>query len=95
MATNSSTNHADTVRDDLNTLREDVGKLAATLKELAADRKEEAYQTVRNGAKAAGKKVHETSEAASKVVVKRPLTSILVAFGVGMLLGNVVSRRGS
>lgn len=95
MATNASTEKPDALRDDLDALRADVGQLASTLKEMAAGRKAEAYESIRNGAKAAQQKVNDTSQAASEVVVKRPLVSVAVAFGVGMLLGNIVSRRRS
>lgn len=93
MATNSSSNASDALREDLKSLREDVGHLAATLKEMTDDGKSETLKSVRNGAKVARQKVHETSEAASQVVVKRPLVSVLVVFALGMLLGTAFGRR--
>ncbi len=93
MATNSSASRNENLREDIDTLREDVGKLATTLKSLAKDQKDGAYESVRTGATAAKKKVQETSDVAAHTIEQRPLLSVLIAFGVGTLMGALLGRR--
>lgn len=93
MAENISAKETDALRADLETLRDDVSHLTETLKHMASARGNEAYERLRQTADQTRTRVRETASAAAHQVEERPLTSVLIAFGIGLLLGIVFDRR--
>lgn len=93
MAENTSAKETDALRADLNTLRDDVSHLTDTLKHMASARGNEAYERLRQTADQTRTRVRDGANAAAQQVEERPLTSVLIAFGVGLLLGIVFDRR--
>lgn len=93
MADTTSTKETDALRHDLNALRDDVSHLTETLKGMASSRGSEAYDRLRQTADQTRTRVRDTASAAVHQVEERPLTSVLIAFGVGMLLGILFDRR--
>ena len=94
----------DRIKDDLSTLRADFGELvsaamdmgkhqAGTAKEKleagVAHLKKAAYKT----AKQARAKGEEAVETAQETIAERPLTSVLIAFGAGVLVAKLLDRR--
>lgn len=78
----------------------DLGEMKARLRQQAADLEERTTQRLRRAyllAREQGRQTLERSRAAVDAtrnrVVTRPLTSMLVSMGVGMLLGRLVRRR--
>lgn len=93
MAENTSAKETDALRDDLDKLRDDVSHLTETLKNMASTRGNEAYDRLRQTADQTRTRVRDTANAAAHQVEERPLTSVLIAFGVGLLLGIIFDRR--
>ncbi|WP_374383205.1 hypothetical protein [Dongia sp.] len=85
MAERSLEKEFDTLKNDLGTLKDDVSAIARTLADKGSARLSDA---VGNG-KA---RVQEGVAALEGEVAARPLTSLLVAFGAGILLGKLTHR---
>lgn len=75
----------DALKTDLGTLKDDVSAIARTLADKGSARLNDA---VGNG-KA---RVQEGVVALENEITARPLTSLLVAFGAGILLGKLTQR---
>lgn len=97
MAQASTTKEYETLKEDLAKLRSDM---EALLKTVAADQRQGAKEGVAR-AKAAGDaalgqardKAKESIEAVEQNVQRHPFISLLAAFGVGMLLAQLIVRR--
>jgi len=83
----------DQIKKDFASLRNDIGSVLASVKDLAekqgqnvADLAQDAEKTVKNQAKEAGENME-------KYIEERPLTSALVAFGSGFIIGMLLSNR--
>jgi ElaB/YqjD/DUF883 family membrane-anchored ribosome-binding protein len=83
----------DQIKKDFASLRNDIGSILASVKDLAekqgqnvADLAQDAEKTVKNQAKEAGENME-------KYIEERPLTSALVAFGSGFIIGMLLSNR--
>ncbi|MCL5270614.1 MAG: hypothetical protein M1457_08715 [bacterium] len=93
----------DALRNDINCMRKDLGELLRGVVDLgkhgAGDARErvtseigrrlrqfnESYRNLKAGSKQAAGTIHHTME-------ERPLTSVLIALGVGLVLGKLLSR---
>ena len=75
----------DAVKEDLEALRADLEALVKAVSDSASDIGKETFEA----AKAKGQ---ENVDALAKQVEERPLASIALSFGVGLLLG-ILSRR--
>jgi len=83
----------ETLQKELNQIRSDVGELTRTLRELAASQGRAAYDNVRKTAHKAQEQVSESVDAVGREIGERPFTSVLGAFGIGLLIGVLFSRR--
>ncbi|GIL39763.1 DUF883 family protein [Roseiterribacter gracilis] len=86
----------DTVRDDLTKLSDDIANLAASLKEGATDAAREQLAAARDRFERltdeARTRGEEHLENLAATIEERPLTSVLIAFGVGIVLGRLFDR---
>lgn len=84
------------LRDDLKTLVDSVASLAAdqsdAVKETVRDKIDETTDGARRVAGQARRQVNDVHDKVNGMIEAHPSTSVLVAFGVGMILG-VCSRR--
>ena len=92
------------LREDLNALRADIGSLAATIKgmmgnatrsagtaaEESIDELRERLERLADEARLRGRAASETIQ---RQVEERPLTSLLVAFALGMVISRLFDRR--
>lgn len=78
---------------ELGQLRKDMASMAGTLRDMASDFGASAYQRVRASASEARHRAERAAEEVSSTIEERPLTSLLVAFVVGLLLGTLFGRR--
>lgn len=78
---------------DLAALRDDVARLTETLHALLADGAATAKNAAREGADAARAKVEGAAEDLSDAIVENPLTSVLIALGVGYVVGALGRSR--
>ena len=96
MATRNLESEFDVIKDDLVKLRDDIAKLTSVLKETTSE-------TVRDRVGMLRGRIDEIADDArthsrqamddlADHIEERPLTSVLVAFGVGVLLGKLFDR---
>lgn len=81
------------IHDDMAALRADLNKLVESLKGAASAQGEAAYGQFRTATERTKTQAKETMASTAQVIEERPLTSVLVAFGVGLLLGILFDRR--
>jgi ElaB/YqjD/DUF883 family membrane-anchored ribosome-binding protein len=86
----------DTVRDDLTKLSNDIASLAESLKEGATDAAREKLAAARDRFERLTEEARTRSEEhldnLAATIEERPLTSVLIAFGVGIILGRLFDR---
>ena len=74
-------------------LRSEILQIGETLKSIAADRGAAAYERVRQSAEGVQQQAKDALAAAAHEIEERPLTATLYAFGIGLLLGMMFSRK--
>jgi ElaB/YqjD/DUF883 family membrane-anchored ribosome-binding protein len=84
-----------TLRADMANLRADLGKISEALQSLATHGGEEALAKARRTAEKLQGEFKEGTQRVTTEIEKRPLTAVLSAFGVGMLLGMLFHGRRS
>lgn len=90
----------DTIVDDLGTLKRDLGRLMDQMKNGAVDGASEAAQNLISQLNERASDIYEnlsdrgerSVQAISRQVEERPITSLLVAFGAGMIVSRLLSR---
>ncbi len=104
MAEKSSENDLQTLRDDMATLRADFKKFSDDLKVLGrgqadaardelgetAERMREEFRRILDETGTRGRQSLETVESE---IGARPLTSVLISFGAGLLLAKLLERK--
>ena len=94
----------DALREDLDALRSDIGSLAATMKDLlgsaarsAGSAAEENIEEIRQRLERLADEVRDRGRAASETIQRqveeRPITSLLVAFALGLVISRLFDRR--
>jgi ElaB/YqjD/DUF883 family membrane-anchored ribosome-binding protein len=84
---------AETLREDINRLHADIAAITKSLKDLGAETGSEAYERVRRSAQRAKGEAEKAATAVGHQIEEKPLTSVLLAFVVGAILGALISRR--
>lgn len=89
----TSDKEIDALRDDLEAIKNDVSSLVTTLKKLSS--KEGAALKDKVGQSSEWTKAQAQNAAAvtAKKIEERPFSSVLVAFGIGLLIGLFLDRR--
>lgn len=82
-----------TVEDDLAALRADLKSLTATISGLAKDKSDNVRAKLGETADKAIASGKQTTENIQDTVRDRPITSVAIAFGVGMLIAHLLDRR--
>ena len=81
------------VEDDLAALRADLKSLTATISGLAKDKSDDVRAKLGETADKAIASGKQTTENIQDTVRDRPITSVAIAFGVGMLIAHLLDRR--
>lgn len=85
-----------TVKDDLSKLRADVAALSAAMRDATSGTVQEQIDVMRDRInRLAGEAREEGQQRLEDLagrIEERPLTSVLLAFGVGMLIGRLLDR---
>ncbi|MBB5753298.1 DUF883 family protein [Prosthecomicrobium pneumaticum] len=92
------------VAEQLRVLRADVAALAETIRTLGAQRVEAGADALRNAAERTGETLRMSADDARRRgemlaedlesrIAANPIPSVLIATGVGLLLGTLFSRR--
>lgn len=84
---------ADALRDDVDKLKADIAALSETLGKYANATGQDAMRGVRHAREAAQARAQETVHTVEQQITAHPLPSLLVAFGVGLLIGKLMDRR--
>jgi ElaB/YqjD/DUF883 family membrane-anchored ribosome-binding protein len=96
MTTRNLEGEFDVIKDDLVKLREDISKLTATFKEATSETVRDRVGALKGRIdEIAGDARTQSREAMHELadrIEERPLTSVLIAFGVGVLLGRLFDR---
>ncbi len=93
MAEGTTTKETANLRDDLDALRKDVSKLTDDVRGIASERVSAARDRARDTAYRARDRGEAVASEVGHRIEERPLTSVAVAFGVGMLIGRLLDRR--
>jgi ElaB/YqjD/DUF883 family membrane-anchored ribosome-binding protein len=83
---------AHSVREDFSQLKDDAGKLTSHAAEEVRSTVQQGAQRVSDFAHNATDKVSEYNTAACNSIRERPVTSVLMALGVGVILGKLMGR---
>lgn len=86
----------DAVKNDVGALRSDIEKLVKTLtsdaRSKGADALNSAKENINDYAHTAKEKTREGVAATEKKIEENPFTSVAAAFGVGLVLGRIMSK---
>lgn len=82
-----------TLDTDLAILKDDVARLTDTLSTLVSDSAATARSAAREGVETARETVTGAADDLSEKIVENPLTSVLVALGLGYLVGALGRSR--
>jgi ElaB/YqjD/DUF883 family membrane-anchored ribosome-binding protein len=90
----------DTIVDDLGALKRDLGRLMEQMKSGAIDGASETAQNLLSQLNERASDLYESAsdqgersvKAITRQVEERPLTSLLVAFGIGLIASRLLSR---
>ena len=101
-STNNKNKQTHSVSNDMDTLAEDARALMAATADVAGEKVEEARKrlsiALENGREIYGRvrdKAVKGAKVADQTVRENPYQSMGIAFGVGALIGYLVSRRSS
>jgi ElaB/YqjD/DUF883 family membrane-anchored ribosome-binding protein len=82
-----------TLDADLAALKDDVARLTDTLSTLVSDSAATARSAAREGVETARETVTSAADDLSEKIVENPLTSVLLALGVGYVVGALGRSR--
>jgi len=84
---------ARTIEEDIAALREDLKALSANVAGLAKEKGENLRAGLESQAERVAASGRQAAESMQDTVRERPMTSVFVAFGVGVLIGHLLDRR--
>ena len=90
---NNRTDSTEAIREDLGNLREDIAGLTRALKDGLDEQSQDAFERLRHSAEAGREQISKARDAAAAQVEQRPLSSIILALGLGLLIGMLFDRR--
>lgn len=82
-----------TLDADLAMLKDDVARLTDTLSTLVSDGAATARNAAREGVDTARQKATDAADDLSETIEQNPLTAVLVALGIGYVVGALGRRR--
>jgi ElaB/YqjD/DUF883 family membrane-anchored ribosome-binding protein len=83
----------DQLKKEFTTLRTDLGSLATSLKNLVGKQSEKVVDLAEDAKEIVLNQTKATGESVEQYVKERPLTSALVAFGSGFVVGVLLSNK--
>lgn len=93
MASNDTSKGVDDLKADIESLKSDVSTLMETLGKLAGDSGREGLRTLEDARARLEAQATHSVQAAERQIIEKPLLSICIAFGAGMLVGRLLDRR--
>ena len=83
---------AEDLRADLEQLRDDMGAMMKTVTRMANNGQKEGLERIKQASTVAAGQARQSVEVAEKSIVKNPFTSVLVAFGAGLVIGKLIKH---
>jgi ElaB/YqjD/DUF883 family membrane-anchored ribosome-binding protein len=83
---------AEDLRADLEQLRDDMGAMMKTVTRMANNGQRESLDRIKQASTVAADQARQSVEVAEQSIVKNPFTSVLVAFGAGLVLGKLIKH---
>jgi ElaB/YqjD/DUF883 family membrane-anchored ribosome-binding protein len=104
MAETGVSNEMATLQENFKQLRSDFQDLSQTIGEISRHHLEDGFETLRQTSGRATERMRDaaadanvfkdaTLAAAEKQVMEHPVSSLMIAFAAGMMLGKLVERR--
>jgi len=87
------TKTADDLQADFDQLRDDMAALMKTASRMADNGQRESINKIKQTGAAATDSARQGIEKAESTIVQNPLTSVLIAFGGGLLIGKLFNRE--
>jgi ElaB/YqjD/DUF883 family membrane-anchored ribosome-binding protein len=81
------------LKQELATLRADLGSLMTAVKDLGVEQGRMAYGRLRETGEQARAQARAAQENIEQYVEAKPLTSVLIAFGTGFVIGSLLGNR--
>ena len=81
------------LREEVAQLRADVASLTDTLRGMARESGDAVRDRARDGVERLESQSREQAERAGQAIEERPFTSVVSAFGIGIILGILMDRR--
>lgn len=94
-ATDEFSKEMEQLKKEFTALRTDLGSLVASVKELAGKQSERVVDLAEDAEKAVRNQTKVAGESVEKYIEERPLTSALVAFGSGFVIGMLLSNNSN
>lgn len=92
MARDTLSKSAEDLRADLEQLRDDMAAMMKTVTRMASDGQRESVQRLKEASEVVSDQARQSMEVAEQSIVKNPFTSVLVAFGAGLLIGKLIKH---
>jgi ElaB/YqjD/DUF883 family membrane-anchored ribosome-binding protein len=83
---------ADDLRADLEQLRDDMGAMMKTVSRMANNGQKEGLEKLKSASTVAADQARQGVEVAEQSISQNPFTSVLVAFGAGLLIGKLIKH---
>lgn len=80
------------LRAEMQQLRQDLAQVTATMKKIVGDGADLASGRIKAAAAQGRAKAKEGAEAVEAQIEEYPFTSVAISFGVGLLLGRLLSN---
>lgn len=104
MVNNRVAQDFDTVKDDLGQIRKDFAELAQAILDAGRSGAKDAREKLEQEAQRRLDQLRDTAhsvrargahavESVHDVIEERPFTSVLVAFGIGLIIGKILDRK--
>jgi ElaB/YqjD/DUF883 family membrane-anchored ribosome-binding protein len=90
---NRSETDVEQLKAEFASLKSDVSDLTATLRQYTSDKAAEGRSQVRETADRSREQAAEGLGAVEAEIEKRPLTSVVAGFGIGLILSRLLERR--
>lgn len=88
----SQSPETEAIKKDLEQLRRDLGALTEAFKRSSQQRAQEGAEQARERFNAVRQQAEGQAEEIGSQIKQRPFTSVLAAFGVGLVIGKIIRR---
>ena len=84
----------DAIRKDMNSLRAELDALIGSLRDQAGERVDHAKADIRDAGERVQQRARQMCDTVSGQIKERPMAALFSAFGIGVVLGALIGRKG-